>query len=189
MRSGDEGTSRSITGEAKRGHDRLSAFLAIPPLDEKEKEAAEAVEDLRVLEVLFDSAEERFRSYDSAANTYAEHDFFDWPIDGPRSTYSVLKQLRRDGRTFLQQHDDWALRGQVDASNRAVHEHRLLSRALPDSVIYDQLAVPNLGCIEVMVRRRMLIERAPFGQSRSNVGLRGQRAFHGRPRVCRWVSS
>ena len=96
-------------------------------------------------------------------NSYLEDDFFDWPIDGPRSTYSVLKQLRRDRRTFLQHYDDWALRGQVDASNRAVHKHRLLSRALHYNVTYDQLAVPNLACIEVMVRRRMLIDRAHPG--------------------------
>ena len=66
--------------------------------------------------------------------SYVEDDFFDWPIDGLKSTYSVLKQLRRDGKTFLRQHDDWVLRSQVDASNRAIHEHRLLSRALHYSV-------------------------------------------------------
>ena len=31
------------------------------------------------------------------------------------------------------------------------------------SVTYDQLAVPNFACIAVMVRRRMLIERAHSG--------------------------
>ena len=54
-----------------------------------------------MLEVLFDSSEERFRSYDSIVNSYVVDDFFDWPIGGPRSTYSVLKQLRRGGGTFL----------------------------------------------------------------------------------------
>ena len=84
--AGAEGTSRSLAGQAKRGYDQLKAFMVIPPLDEKEKEAAEAVEDLIMLEVPFDSADERFRSYDSAADSYVEDDFFDWPIDGPRST-------------------------------------------------------------------------------------------------------
>ena len=77
--------------------------------------------------------------------------------------YSVLKQLRRDGRNFLQQHDDWVLRSQVDSSNRAVHEHRLLSRALHYGVSYDQMCMPNLASMEVLVRRRMLIERAHAG--------------------------
>ena len=36
VRAGAEGTSRSLAREAKRGHDQLGAFLAIPPLDEKE---------------------------------------------------------------------------------------------------------------------------------------------------------
>ena len=54
-----------------------------------------ATQDIRVLPVLFDTSEERFRSYDSAVQELAEDEFSDCPIDGPRSTYAVLKQLRR----------------------------------------------------------------------------------------------
>ena len=46
---------------------QLKDFLGVAPSDEKGKKAAEFVEDLRVLGVLFSSAEERFGSYDSAA--------------------------------------------------------------------------------------------------------------------------
>ena len=70
--------------------------MVILPSDELEKEVVEAA----------DCAEEMFRIYGSAVKSYIEDDCFEWPIDGPRSTYSVLNQLRRDGRTSLQQHDD-----------------------------------------------------------------------------------
>ena len=125
--------------------------------------AAETPEDIQVLPVAFDSADERFRSYDSAFNSYTEDDLADWPIDGPRSVYAVLKQLWRDDRNLLQQHDDWVLRSQVDSSNRAMHEHRALSRALHFGVSYDQPCMPNLAAAEVLVKRRMLIEQPHSG--------------------------
>ena len=82
----------------------------LPPAVVSQAAAAETPEEIRVLPVVFDSADERFCSYDSAVNSHTEEDFTDWPIDWPRSVYAVLKQLRRDGRHFLQQHDDWVLR-------------------------------------------------------------------------------
>ena len=63
----------------------------------------------------------------------------------------------------MQQHDDLVLRSQVDASNRAVHEHRVLRRSLHYRVVYDQLAVPNLACLKILIRRPMFIERAHSG--------------------------
>ena len=90
-------------------------------------------------------------------------DYGDWLLEVARSTLTVIRQLRRDGRSFLQHHDEWVLRSQVEGSNRAVHEHRLLSRALHFAVVYDQLAIPNLASCELLLRRRMIIERARSG--------------------------
>ena len=135
--------------------------------------------DVRVLGVLYDSAEERYRSYESAVNSCFEEDFVDWPLEGPRSTLTVLRQLRRDGRSFLQHHDEWVQRSQIDGSNRAVHEHRLLSRSLHLAVTYDQVHAPNLASIEILVRRRMLIERAHSGGRGAQPVYEGSEHFMG----------
>ena len=138
VREGADGTSRGAVSLAKRIYEQMKVFLDI-----KDEEPAPAVapppleDDVRIRPIEFYSAEERFRGYDSAVNMSTEDDFDDWPIDGPRSVYAVLKQLRRDGRNFLQQHDDWVLRSQIDSANCAVHEHRVLSRALHFGVSYD----------------------------------------------------
>ena len=41
-----------------------------------------------------------------------------------------------------------------------MHEHQLLSRAVDFAVMYDGLNAPNLGCIEVLIRRMQLLESA-----------------------------
>ena len=71
-----------------------------------------------------------------------------------------MRDLRRQGRTFLQSHGEWKRASSVKIGGRAIHEHAVLSKALDLACSYDQLQMPNIACIEVLVSRRMLIEDA-----------------------------
>jgi hypothetical protein len=87
-------------------------------------------------------------------------DFDDWPLDNVRSTRFVMKEMRKSGRTWLTASQDWATKSGVRATDRAVHEHRALSKALSLFEGYDQYNMLNSAGVEVLVKRRMLIESA-----------------------------
>ena len=59
-----------------------------------------------MLPVFFDDGHERFRTLDEAVPMLREVEFDDWPIAGPRPASFVCRQLRREGRSFLQQGED-----------------------------------------------------------------------------------
>ena len=96
--------------------------LAPPPLppppgaapgrggESDKKEPPEDETDVRVLPVVFDSGEERWRKLEEALPFYTEEDFLDWPLAGPRSTGYACRQLRRSGLTWNQQHEVWVQR-------------------------------------------------------------------------------
>ena len=63
--------------------------------------------DLRILPILFDSAEERWRSLAEAVPEYEEIDFDDFPLQGPRTVYRDVRQLRRSGMDFIHYHESW----------------------------------------------------------------------------------
>ena len=53
--------------------------------------------DVRILPVIFDSAEERWRTVAEAVPEYEEIDFDDFPLQGPRTVRHDTRQLRRLG--------------------------------------------------------------------------------------------
>eukprot|EP00974_Lingulodinium_polyedra_P113101 10947431-Lingulodinium_polyedra.AAC.1 len=111
-------------------------------------EAEEAENDVRVLPVLYDKSEERWRSLATAYDEGVEVDFLDWPLQGPRSAAYIMKVLKRDQLNFLTQSDEWARKSGVPAGSRSVHEHKVLSRALHLLVTYDQVNIMNLAGAE-----------------------------------------
>ncbi|CAE8582272.1 unnamed protein product [Polarella glacialis] len=82
----------------------------------------------------------------------------------------MLRELRRNSKTFMSAHSDWVKNSGVQHSDRAVHEHRTLSKILELLTCCDQVALTNLAGAEVAVKRRMLIEQA----------------YQGRPDAPRW---
>ena len=86
--------------------------------------------DLRVLPVQYDTAEERWRTLAEAIPEYEEIDFDDFPLQGPRTVFRDTRQLRRQGMDFVQHHESWLKKSGVRISDRSVHEHASLCRAL-----------------------------------------------------------
>lgn len=125
---------------------------------------ADAERDLRVLPILFDSAEERFRTVAEAVPEYDEVEFDDFPLQGPRTIFHDCKQLRRSGQDFLMHHEGWLKKSGVRISDRSVHEHACICRVLHYMMTYDQLNLPALSCAEALNRRRTLIEHAHQGR-------------------------
>ena len=91
-------------------------------------------------------------------------EFPDWPLDNVRSAGFLLRELRRDGKTFAQSHADWVRCSGIRNNDRAIFEHKNLSKALDLAIGYDQLQVVNLASFECLIKRRMLIEKAYEGR-------------------------
>jgi len=95
------------------------------------KGGSKEVKDCRVLPVLLDEGEERFRPLDDAAALMSQTDFTDWPLSGvSRSTKFVVKELRRNHKTFMTSNRDWVNHSGVRQTDRVIHEHRTLSKIL-----------------------------------------------------------
>ena len=120
--------------------------------------------DVRVLPVLFDTAEERWRTLAEAMPDYDEIEYEDFPLQGPRTMFRDLRQLRRLGMSFTQHHESWMRKSGVRTSDRSIHEHSSLCRALDFMTSYDQLNLPALASAEALNRRRALIEIAHQGR-------------------------
>ena len=93
-----------------------------------------------------------------------ETNFDDWPLDGVRSVRTVVKDLRRANKSFMDSHFDWARSSGVRPADRAVHEHRTLSNILELMQSYDQLSIVNLASAESTLKRRVLIEHGCSGR-------------------------
>ena len=91
---------------------------------------------MRILPVLFDSADERYRTMAEAVPEYEEIDFDDFPLQGPRTVSHDVRTLRRMGLDFLLHHEAWLKKSGVRTSDRLVHEHSAICRALHFMVTY-----------------------------------------------------
>ena len=107
-------------------------------------EAAEE-RDLRVLPIIFDSADEQWRTLSEAVLEYEELDFEDFPLQGPRTIYHDVRQLRRQGLDWLQHHESWLKKSGVRLTDRSVHEHSAICRVLNLMTSYDQLHLAHQG--------------------------------------------
>lgn len=127
-------------------------------------ENLEESRDLRILPVMFDAGEERWRNLADAIGEYEEVDFDDFPLQGPRTVYRDVRQLRRQGMDFIQHHESWLKKSGVRSSDRSVYEHACICRTLNYMASYDQLNIPSLASAESLNRRRALIEIAHQGR-------------------------
>ena len=108
VRDGSDGTDAALRVSAFRMRASASTILglegpAIRPAagEGLGEDPASSKPDVHILEIAYDSAEERYRTYESAVNAYFDDDFRDRPLEGLRSTLTVIRQLRRDGRCFF----------------------------------------------------------------------------------------
>ena len=142
-------------GEIDRYQGALQTASFIPDTPER---------DVRVLPVMFDTADERWRTIHEASPEIEEVDYDDFPLQGPRTICHDVRQLRRLGMDFVQHHESWLRKSGVRNSDRSVYEHSSICRALNFMLCYDQLNVGALASSEALNRRRTLIEHAHQGR-------------------------
>ena len=128
------------------------------PPDEKEEDEL----DLRLLPgaIVYDEARERWRCMASAVSASFEDEFPDWPIEGPRSLFFAIRELRLESKNFLEHHQAWVHSSGLHRSDRAVHEHEVCCSALHFGLCYDQLNIVNCAWAERIDKRRALLEKA-----------------------------
>ena len=86
--------------------------------------------------------------------------FPDWPLEGPRTTKLLVKEIAKSGGGPLQHHQRWKTQFRADDGDRSVHEHELLCMTLELSGCYDQLDLSALAGIELVPRRLQLVEES-----------------------------
>ena len=128
------------------------------PPDAKEEEEL----DLRLLPgaIAYDEAKERWRSMASAVSASFEDDFPNWPIEGPRSLFFAIRELRLESKNFLEHHQALVHSSGLHRFDRAVHEHEVCCSALHFGLCYDQLNLVNCAWAERIDKRRALLEKA-----------------------------
>ena len=89
-------------------------------------------EDLRFFlgSIVYNEAKERWRSMASAVSDSFEDEFPDWPIEGPRSLFFALLELRLESNHFLEHHQKWVSAAGLHKSERAVPEHEVCCAVL-----------------------------------------------------------
>ena len=63
--------------------------------------------DLRILPILRDVAQARWRSCAECAAECREIEFEDWPLENAKSACVLLQDLRRAGKCYLSSHETW----------------------------------------------------------------------------------
>ena len=82
------------------------------------------------------------------------------PFAGPNTLETTLTNMAAAPTTFTSTHDRWVTESRIKTSNRSVHEHRVISKALQMAVDVDRLQTMNLSSFEYLNRRRELLEFA-----------------------------
>ncbi|CAE8609395.1 unnamed protein product, partial [Polarella glacialis] len=137
-------------------HGQEQIFIRQVPLAHRDTS-----DDLRVLPVAFDAQGIRGRSFESAisimddAEPEGGHE-----LNGPRTALWVVKNMRDSGGSPSQHHDRWVRTSKVSEGDRSVYEHEVLRRVLESLVVKDQLNIPSLQGVEILVRRIQLIKEA-----------------------------
>ena len=109
--------------------------------------------DARVLPVQRDeTTSERWRDWKSLSGMISDPLFPDWPLEGPRTTKWLVKEIAKSGGGPLQHHQRWKTQLRADDGDRSLQEHELLCMTLELSGCYDQLDLSALAGISNWLR-------------------------------------
>ena len=75
----------------------------------------------------------------------------------------VLEAYLREGTPPRAHHSRWREASGIDRADRSRFEHETLCSILESALVYDQLNVPSLASMELLIRRVQLIEDAHSG--------------------------
>jgi len=117
--------------------------------------------DARTLPVKFDTQGTRRRPFAEAVSLMSEDELSGgWPLLGPRATMGTLKAIVDSGGSPEVEHDAWVRTARVPDGDRSVYEDEVISVVLQLLSTVDQVNLPNLAGVELLVRRRALIREA-----------------------------
>jgi hypothetical protein len=85
-------------------------------------------------------------------------EFDDWPLDPPRITPYVIRQIAMLGHAPVARSAKWKHDNKLNDDDASAIEHEVLSEILELAVEYDQLDVTNLVCFEGVIGRLRFIE-------------------------------
>ena len=118
-----------------------------------------AGEDVRTMAVKYTANGERFRSFRESVGEMAQVEMADFPYE-PRTCLAYLQAVQSVAESSYAQHLAWLQQSRIPDRSRASFEDETLSRILDTAISYDCLAVCNLACFEILVRRKQLIAEA-----------------------------
>ena len=116
--------------------------------------------EVRTLWVDYDEQGERHKSWRKVVQESTSESWGDSPLEGPATMLHLAKHYERHGgdpRQWLQQ---WAREKHLEATDRAMHEMKVLMDIMYFAGSFDQLNVGALVCLEVAARRAQLIVEA-----------------------------
>lgn len=118
-----------------------------------------AADDIRTMSVRYTANGERFRSFRESVGEMNQTEMSDFPYE-PRTCLSYLQAVQSVAENSYAQHLAWVQQSKIPEGARATFEDETLSHILDLAVSYDSLAVSNLACFELLVRRKQLIAEA-----------------------------
>ena len=116
-------------------------------------------DDIRTMSVRFTAKGERRRGFKETVDEFTVTEMDGFPYE-PRTCLPYLQAVKSVAESSYGQHLAWKQQSRIPEGSRAIYEDETLSHILGTAVTYDCLAVPNLACFELLVRRKQLIAEA-----------------------------
>lgn len=125
-------------------------------------------QDVRVLDVEWDSHGERHRDWRAVVQDSTQEYFNDAPTPGPPTALHMAKSMYRTGGDPKLWLEKFLRDKHVDSHDRTAHELRCLCEALWAAGCYDQLNLGGVSVVEVVSRRIAVIVEAYSDASKPN---------------------
>ena len=135
-------------------------------------------DDARTLALRLARDGRRHRDFREAVEMLEEVDMTDFPLAGPRVAHWSLTAMASSTAGPMARHHRWVQEARIPSSDRSIYEHEVISRFIEFALCYDGLALDNLACAELLLRRMQLIEHGHLDDP-SSPNWEGARHFMG----------
>ena len=114
--------------------------------------------DARVLPVLRDACRRRYRGFREGVGALSESNWADWPVVGPLTVLWRLQFIMQHFTHPDQRHSRWISDCKLSYNDMGATEHQSIMRFVSFAMTYDQLDMPQLASMELLLRRAQMIE-------------------------------
>ena len=123
-----------------------------------ENDEEEAEVDARVLAICREPGGRRWRAFRDGVEALTETDWEAWPLTGPRTVLWCCKFIIDVDGTPRARHTRWVHESGLGPGDIGVADHETGLRALEFAVCFDQINVPELAALELIMRKVQLAE-------------------------------